>query len=118
MDLKLTTAHDLDFSTGDLVLLTGTDAIAQDCEVRLQFFLGEWFLDNRLGVPWFQRILGQKPKLQAVSEILQRAALSTPGLESLSNWELDYEGTTRTLSISFVGHATDGDFEFNTELIV
>ena len=118
MDLKLDASGDLDFEDGDLVLVDGTDAIAQDCRVRLRFFLGEWFLDTRLGVPWFQKILGQKPRLNAVRDILQRAALTTPGLLSLSDFSLDYEGATRRLSVSFTGHADSGSFEFETELIV
>ena len=119
MDLKLdTTTHDLDVTAGKLTLLDGVDYVAQACEVRLKFFLGEWFLDQRLGVPWFQKILGQKPRLNAVSEILQSAALTTPGLDAITEWELDYTGASRSLSISFKGQAGDEPFDFTTELIV
>lgn len=44
MDLKLDIASDdIDVSTGDLVLVEGTDAIIQHLQIRLRFFLGEWF---------------------------------------------------------------------------
>jgi len=118
MDLKLDSNGDLDIENGDLVLIDGVDAIAQDCEVRLQFFQGEWFLDTRLGVPWYQEILGHKPRLNIVSSILQKAILLTPGIATITNFGLDYTGTTRTLTVSFTGQTREGSFEFNTELIV
>jgi hypothetical protein len=118
MDLKLDTNHDLDVTGGLLTLLSGVDYVAQACEIRLKFFLGEWFLDQRLGVPWFQRILGQKPRLNAVSEILQSAALTTPGLDAITEWLLDFNGETRALSISFKGQAGREPFDFTTELII
>ena len=119
MDLKLDTAtYDLEIKNDDLVLLDGVPAIAQDCEVRLKFFQGEWFLDLRLGVPWFQKILGQKPRLNAVSEILQKAILLTDGILGISDFKLDFEGVTRMLSISFIGQSESGQFDFETELIV
>jgi hypothetical protein len=118
MDLKMDTNNDLDVTAGAVSLVDGVEYVAQNCEIRLKFFLGEWFLDQRLGVPWFQRILGQKPRLNAVSEILQSAALTTPGLDAINEWELDYDGATRALSISFTGQAGDEPFDFTTELIV
>jgi len=118
MDLKLTASGDLAIENGDFVLIDGVDAIAQDCRVRLKFFLGEWFLDQRLGVPWFQKILGQKPRLNAVSQILQKAILTTPGIQTITDFVLDFEASTRKLSVSFTGESEDGSFEFTTELIV
>lgn len=118
MDLKLDSNGDLAIEDGDLVLIDGVEAIAQDCEVRLKFFQGEWFLDQRLGVPWFQKILGHKPRLNAVSQIIQKAILTTPGILAITDFALDYEGATRTLSISFTGESESGSFDFTTELIV
>lgn len=118
MDLKLDSNGDLAIEDGDLVLIDGVEAIAQDCEVRLKFFQGEWFLDQRLGVPWFQKILGHKPRLNAVSQIIQKAILTTPGILAITDFALDYEGATRKLSISFTGESESGSFDFTTELIV
>jgi hypothetical protein len=121
MDLKLTADHDIeiDEATGDLVLVDGVDAIAQDCDVRLKFFLGEWYLDTRLGVPYYQQILGQKPRLTAVKGIFRKAILSTPGIRSfLEPLEITFDGPTRTLGVSFRADTVEGSFEYNKELIV
>jgi hypothetical protein len=118
MDLKLDTNGDIAIENDDLVLIDGVDAIAQDVEIRLTFFLGEWFLDTRLGVPWFQKILGQKPRLGAVKSLLRKAIMTTPGLLGISDFIANYDGVTRKLSVSFTGRAQSGTFDFNKELIV
>lgn len=117
-DLKLNSDGDLDLSTNDLIIHTGLDAIAQDCKVRLKFFQGEWFLDSRLGVPWFTEIIGQKPRIVAIKGILRKAILTTPGVLTVLDLEIDFEGSTRTLSYSFRANTVEGEFEYNKELIV
>jgi hypothetical protein len=121
MDLKLTGAGDIeiDEETYDVVLVDGVDAIAQDCDIRLQFFLGEWYLDTRLGIPYYQEILGFKPRLTAVKGIFRKAILSTPGILSfLEPLEINYDNTTRTLGVSFRADTVEGSFEYNKELII
>ena len=117
-DLKLDNTNDLAIEDDDLVIIDGIDAIAQDCEVRLNFFQGEWFLDTRLGVPYYQKILGTKPRLIAVKGILRKAILTTPGILSILDFELDFDASTRRLSTSFRANTVKGEFEFNKELIV
>lgn len=117
-DLKLNSSGDLDLSTDNLVIIEGIDAIAQDCQVRLGFIQGEWFLDTRLGVPWFTEIIGQKPRLVAIKGILRKAILTTPGVLTVIDLNIDFEGSTRTLSYSFRANTVEGEFEINKELIV
>jgi hypothetical protein len=117
-DLKLTTDHDLEFSGGDLVLLDGVDAIAQDCDIRMMTFLGEWFLDTRIGVPYFEKILGEKPRLVALKGIFRDAIMSTPGIESISDFQIDFDGLSRELSISFLADTVEGTFSYNKELVI
>ena len=117
-DLKLSATHDLVFEDDELVLIEGREAIAQDVLVRLQFFQGEWVLDIRLGMPYFQKILGKKPRLAAVKSIFRDAILGTPGITAVNDLDLSYTGVTRVLSVSFTAETTDGSVEFNKELII
>jgi hypothetical protein len=117
-DLKLDANDDLLIENDDLVLIDGIDAIAMDMQTRLQIFQGEWFLDTRIGVPWFQEIIGQKPRLLVVKSIIRDAILTTPGVTNILDLELDFEGITRSLSISGRCGTVDGEFEFNKEIIL
>jgi hypothetical protein len=117
-DLQLATDHDLDLAAGDLILVTGVDAIAQDLDIRLNTFKGEWFLDTRIGVPYFQEILGEKPRLVALKGIFREAILLTPGVQSISDFVLSYDGPTRVLSLSFLVASIEGTFAYTKELII
>ena len=101
--------HDLDFTGGDLKLLDGAEAIRQHIKIRLQTFLGEWFLDQRIGIPYFQSILVKNPNTNAVRVIFNAAILTTPGVETLQELELDFDSPTRRLDVSFKALLTDSE---------
>lgn len=50
-DLLLTATGDLDLTNGG-AWTDGQAAIAQEIKIRLQTFLGEYFLDSERGLPW------------------------------------------------------------------
>lgn len=81
-DLKLDPiTGDLVVTDGDLVFVSGVDSILQDIRLALGFFLGEWFLDETEGIPYFQKILGVKnPDLLAIREIYRQRLLAVPGV--------------------------------------
>ena len=113
----------LDTTTGDLVIsgntfpiIDGADAVAQHLKCRFQLFLGEWFLDTRLGVPYFQEILVKGPSFAAVSEILKKVALETPGVTEVTIFEVDYDGVTRLFSLHISAMTTDGPIDFSQEV--
>lgn len=118
MDLKLDDDGDLALENDDLVLLDGVDAIVQDVAVRLRTFKGEWFLDQRIGIPYLQQILGQKPRLMAIKAIYRAAILTTPGVTGVDDLQVTYDGKTRSISVSFTGQSTEGPFTFDREIIV
>lgn len=119
-DIKLTTAGDIDLTTGDLILLEGPDAIGQHLRIRFSFFLGEWYLDTRIGIPYFQTILKKGARLNVVRAIFQKVILDTPGVEGLRYLDLDYEGTTRALTVTFDADIVGADqpVHFEEELII
>lgn len=108
-DIKLDLpTHDLDLTTGDLVLIFDDDEIVQKLKIRLQFFLGEWFLDQRLGIPYFRDIFIKNPDLAVIRRIFRQTVLTTPGIADLDNFELSFDGTTRKLTVSFAATKVDG----------
>lgn len=100
-DFKLDTFGELDLTTRDLQFVTGADAVAQHLKIRLRFIRGEWFLDQRIGIPYYSQIFVKSPNLAAVETIYRRAITETPGVESLDRFDFDFDARTRELSITF-----------------
>lgn len=118
MDIKLTDTDDLDLSTGDFQLISGLDEMRQVILISLRTFLGEWFLDTRIGAPWYEEILGQKPNLPVVQAFIENVLLAVPGVTQVLNLEADYIGATRVLTVSFDAITTEGTVVFDRELII
>lgn len=112
-NLKLDATGDLDFSTGNLELITGIEEIRQKLTVRLQFLLGEWVLDQRLGMPYVGNILVKNPNFSVIRSIFRQAILKTPGVESLTRLVFNFDAATRNLRVTFQAIITDSDEPLN-----
>ena len=66
-------------SAGGIAVAAEPYAIAQDVASACKLFLGEYYYDTTLGVPYFQQILGQAPPLGLIKARLVEAALTVPG---------------------------------------
>ncbi len=117
-DLKLDINGDLDLSTGDLVILSGVDATAQRLSRKLKFFLGEWFLDTRLGIPYFGSILVKNPSTNVIISLYRQVITSDEAVTILNDLDLEYDAANRTLSVSFTAETVEGPLEFETEFII
>lgn len=119
-DLKLDTATgDLDLSSNDLEIVDGDDAIVQNLRIRYRFFLGEWFLDTREGIPYYQRILVKNPTQADVNAILREVALTTPGIAEVDRFDATLDNRSRELSIGLWARSTSGEaLQFNEAFIV
>lgn len=95
----------LDLTTGDLFfppkIIHGAEAVAQRVRVRFKWFLGEWFLDQRQGVPYYQDILIKNPDPILISFIFRRVLLSTPGVRSVASFNASLDRQSRTLTVDF-----------------
>ena len=112
MDLKLT-GGSLAIVSGDLVVADGLDAIAQDVSTRLRMFLGEWFLDTRMGIPFYQRILVKNPSMPDVIAILTKVVKDTAGILSITKGlSYAYNGSDRSLTVSFNANTTSGPLSY------
>lgn len=92
---------DLDLSTGNLRFVRGADAVAQHLKIRLRFVKGEWFLDQRVGIPYRSQIWVKNPNLAAIRTTYRRAILTTPGVDTLERIDLTFDAPTRTMRLEF-----------------
>jgi hypothetical protein len=95
--------------TGDLAVVTGADAVVQDLRSRLRFFLGEWFLDQREGVPYFREVFGVKrPSPLALSSMFRRVVQETAGISQVVELSAVWDSAARHLAIEFAAVLEDG----------
>lgn len=99
-------------STGDIVtsgqqFLTGGSAAeaAQNVRTRLKFFTGEWFLNIQDGTPWFPDtnrfgILGKGGAYSQKEAIIRRRILLSPEVAGMSSFKIDYDATSRQLTVN------------------
>lgn len=97
---------DLVFTNGQLTVCDINTACAQKLRARLQFFLGEWFLDTNQGFPYLQYVFGVKNvNLGIAKQLFQNVLLSTSPIIGINSISLSLNNLTRAL-----------DFEFNVQL--
>ena len=119
MDLKLDLNGDLDVTDGDVTLLEGQDAIAQNIVTRLRTFLGEWFLDQRIGVPYFESILIKNADVRVIESILRRTITTTDGVDTVDNLTFDFDGVIRKLDVTAeITLLEGGTFTFEFEELI
>lgn len=100
-DLALDTFGELDLSRDDLYFVTGADAVAQQLKIRLRLVRGEWFLDQRVGVPYQSQIWVKNPNLAAIQATYRQAIASTTGVDTVDRIDIAFDSPTRQLNLSF-----------------
>lgn len=101
--------------TKDLVFINGgcpvttelKEVVAQRLFILLRTFQSEWFMSVSYGIPWLQRILGQKITKSGVDNILQAKVLDEEGVSRISEWSSTLDGS-REYSVRFKVIASDG----------
>lgn len=104
-------------ATGDIAFVGTPDQgssgfhleVAQRLRSRLAFFMGEWYLDARVGVPYYQRILGRKDVTdRTLSAIFGAVVRGTPGISTLDTIQVIRDRALRSAEIRFVARLADG----------
>lgn len=102
--------HDLYLDEGgNLELAVEGEGILQHLRCRFQFFLGEWFLDRREGIPFFREIFTKNPSLIVVRSIYDQIIAGTPGIDAVTRLDLDLDARTRTLEVDFAAVLDSGE---------
>lgn len=113
MDIAIDNNNDLLISNYDFALVTGIDAIAQELKIKLQWFLGEWFLDLSAGVPYLDEILIKNPNLVDIESFLKAYILDTRGVKELLSFTYVLDNRLRELKIKFTAMTDSGLLKFD-----
>lgn len=105
------TTGDLDHDGKRLQIAYDVDAIAQSLRTRLAFFMGEWFLDESFGVPYFQTILGTKVPLAAVREAFRTVIAGTVGVLDVLSLSLEASSVPRSFVLRFTVSTDLGELD-------
>jgi hypothetical protein len=104
LDQTMPRDYALDPATGDLALpprwVTGADAFAQRLTIRFKMWLGEWFLDQRIGVPYIDQIFVKAPRLALIERIFRKVVEKTPGCAGVKKFAMSVDFRTRQLSVT------------------
>jgi hypothetical protein len=92
---KLSPTGDYTFGQGTANFYINSPlGVAQNVKTTLQLWEGEWFLDNTLGTPWSQEVLGYN-NVSLRDMIVKAAILGVFGVVSIDNYNSTVVTSTR-----------------------
>lgn len=101
-------AGDLQLVGHKLVFASGADAVRQKVATRFQWFKGEWFLDRRQGLPYFQHVFTAHPNKQLIRGLFRNTLLGTPGIGGASKFDIVFDTQRRTVAFDFAAWLSNG----------
>ena len=113
MDFKLDpTSWDIIWRNGQLrkeeTTQPLTETVGQRLKIRLQTFLGEWFINTVYGVPYWQRLLGIKQTSKAAADLIfQQEILKEEGVKEIVSFESTF--VNRKYSLVFKVRVVTGE---------
>jgi hypothetical protein len=95
---KLDANGDYSFGQGSADFIVNSPAtVAQAILTTLKLFLGEWFLDVTVGVPWYTEIIGFSAKTRDM--VIKAAILDVQGVSSIVSYASQVDAVKRTFSV-------------------
>ena len=107
-DIALDVNGDWEVSNGDLQLIGDGPAIIQAIKIALEFFQGEWFLDQSVGIPFWQEVLVKRPDVNQIVGIFRKAILGVVGVQAIESLALTWDKSARQLTVKFAVQANVG----------
>ena len=100
--------NDIVLKGGDVLLIDNAERIAQQILISLRFWLGEWFLDTRQGVPYLEYILVKNPNEAYTKQVLTDAIKNVDGVDLVTGMDLSLNRIKRTLIVEYTAKTSAG----------
>lgn len=111
------TTGDLLEKAGQIKQVTGVDAVAQRIYCKLKTYLGEFWLNRELGVPYYQVIFKKGVDLSIVNTLIKSYILSDDAIIEITEYTFSLDRVKREFTIAFSAKTTIG-FISNMEVSV
>lgn len=99
-------SHDLAVSGGDLQLSID---VAQAVKIRLLFVRNDWFLNMKIGLPYFEQIFVKNPPIDQLTALFREEIASTPGIIRVLDVRVEIDKQTRRLAVTWSAETTEGE---------
>lgn len=108
MVIRIIPVGDLALIKGSPYFIEGPAYIRQKLSVRFRFFLGEWFLNQLEGVPYYRDVFVHDPNLDVLTTLFKSIALDCPGVLGLKRFKLIFDPESRSASFDFAAVVDGG----------
>ncbi len=85
--------------------------LAQKVRCALSLFLGEWYLNVNLGVPYIPDFVDKNQHRPLMESVMQERILGVEGVNRLLSFETTFDSKTRTLNVVFIAETDAGTLE-------
>ena len=100
-DIFFDSTHDIALSSSDIKFAEDSNIVKQRLTIRLQFALGEWFLNNTVGLPFAQFIFLQGSNLADIHSVFRKEIKDTTGVSDITKLELTPAASNKSLQVDF-----------------
>ena len=99
-----------------MLTITNIEYYQQKIRAVLSFQKGEWFTDSRIGVPYIPAFdVGKAEHRTLIISSIKGKILGIEGIESVEDFNADYDSSKRKLNVSFVAKTVDKqEIRYNT----
>lgn len=112
-DVALAPDGDILLDAEGLHFVSGKPAVVQAVQIRLLMFKGEWFLNQDIGMPYFEELIGDASKARGVEDRMHAAAaaaiLDAPGVDSILKLNVTVDRQNRTMTVTWQAKCSFGD---------
>jgi hypothetical protein len=117
-DIALASDGDIFIDADGLRFTAGIQAVQQAVQITLNLLLGEWFLNQDVGMPYLQELMGDPSKqagyIPKASVIIAGAILGVPGITSIEQLTVSLNDLTRALTVVWAANCVFGEIPATT----
>ncbi len=101
--------NDLVFREFDFDLVDDVEQIMQNLAIRLRFFLGEWYLNITVGLPYYQLFFIKAPNEIQIESVLKEEIVTTRGIAELTSFSSNFDSRRRIFTVRFGARTTTNE---------